>query len=144
MKIFQVLAFAFFLMMASFSFGQSRVEPWTASQIMEPSLLAWQIKNPSKGLPLIINIGPDATIKGSVDIGPASEKENIDKLKSLLAKQKKTKEIVIYCGCCPFEKCSNIRPAFELLNKMGFKNQKVLGIKKNIKVNWIDMNYPVN
>lgn len=144
MKIFQNLALLIFLMIACLSFGQSKTEPWTASQLMEPSALAWQINNPSKGLPVIINIGPAATIKGSVDIGSASEKINIEKLKAFLKKEKKTREIVVYCGCCPFDKCPNIRPAFEVLSKMGFKNQKVLSLQKNIKVNWIDMQYPVN
>ncbi|WP_406843457.1 rhodanese-like domain-containing protein [Flavobacterium soyae] len=142
MKIFQIVTLA--LMTASISFGQSKTEPWNASQLMEPAELAWMITNSSQVLPIIINIGPAATIKGSVNIGSASEKVNIDKLCNFLKKQKKTREIVVYCGCCPFDKCPNIRPAFEVLNKMGFKNQKVLSLQKNIKTNWIDMKYPVN
>lgn len=142
MKIFQIVTLA--LMTASISFGQSKTEPWNASQLMEPAELAWMITNSSQELPIIINIGPAATIKGSVNIGSASEKVNIDKLRNFLKKQKKTREIVVYCGCCPFDKCPNIRPAFEVLNKMGFKNQKVLSLQKNIKTNWIDMKYPVN
>jgi hypothetical protein len=144
MKTFQIFAFALFLMAAGISFAQSKKEPWTDSQIMEPSELAWEINNPTRALPLIISIGPSATIKGSVDAGAASEKANIAKLKGILKNEKKTREIIIFCGCCPFVKCPNIRPAFEVLNKMGFKNQKVLGLEKNIKVNWIDMKYPVN
>lgn len=142
MKIFQIVTFT--LITAAISFGQSKTEPWNTSQLMEPAELAWMITNSSQGLPVIINIGPAATIKGSVNIGSASEKVNIDKLRNFLKKQKKTREIVVYCGCCPFDRCPNIRPAFEVLNKMGFKNQKVLSLKNNIKTNWIDMKYPVN
>ena len=52
--------------------------------------------------------------------------------------------IVIYCGCCPFEHCPNIRPAFNLLNEMGFTNQKLLSLQKNIKADCIDKGYPVS
>jgi hypothetical protein len=35
--------------------------------------------------------------------------------------------VVIYCGCCPLDKCPNVRPAFTLLKTMGFTNLHVLG-----------------
>jgi hypothetical protein len=55
----------------------------------------------------------------------------------------KDANIVIYCGCCPFVKCPNIRPAFTLLNKMGFKKHKLLNLSHNVKTDWIDKGYPV-
>jgi len=50
---------------------------------------------------------------------------------------------VIYCGCCPFEHCPNVRPAFQLLNEMKFTNQKLLNLSTNLKTDWIDKGYPV-
>jgi hypothetical protein len=38
----------------------------------------------------------------------------------------------------------NIRPAFNALVEMGFKNVKILDLPKNVKTNWIDHNYPTN
>jgi hypothetical protein len=49
----------------------------------------------------------------------------------------------VYCGCCPFEKCPNIRPAFNLMKAMGFSNGKLLNLPTNLKQNWIAKGYPV-
>jgi len=51
--------------------------------------------------------------------------------------------MVIYCGCCPFTKCPNIRPAFQQLKKMGFTNVKVLDLPVNLQTNWIAIGYPL-
>ncbi|HCS20823.1 MAG TPA: hypothetical protein DIW47_09730 [Bacteroidetes bacterium] len=53
-------------------------------------------------------------------------------------------EIIIYCGCCPFSDCPNIRPAFEVLNELKFTNPKLLNLPKNLKADWIDKGYPMN
>lgn len=119
-------------------------EPWLPAQLMEPSDLADKINHPSVGSqPLIISIGPAATIKTSVGVGPGSEAENRAKLVQLLRNEPKTRAIVIYCGCCPFAKCPNVRPAFTTLNELGFKNHKLLNLAKNLKTDWIDKGYPV-
>ena len=100
------------IIFASFSLKQT--EPWKPDQLMPPADLAAIINSKTGAKPLIISIGPDALVVGSVDIGPANDKGNLGKLKQLLAKEKKDRNIVIYCGCCPFEHCPNIRPAFTL------------------------------
>jgi thiosulfate/3-mercaptopyruvate sulfurtransferase len=128
------------IIFASFSLKQT--EPWKANQLMPPADLAAILNNPTAMKPLIISIGPDALVLGSIDIGPANAKTNLDKLKQFLAKEKKDRSIVIYCGCCPFEHCPNIRPAFALLNQMKFTNQKLLSLQHNIKIDWINKGYP--
>lgn len=127
------------------SFGQTNnTEPWKENQLMPPAGLAATINNSSAAKPVIFSIGPGAIVKGSIDIGPAQEKDNLQKLKEQLSKLPKDAAIVIYCGCCPFANCPNIRPAFQLLNKMKFTNQKLLNLPNNIKVDWIDKGYPMN
>ncbi len=123
--------------------AQQKQEPWKPGQLMAANVLADRILGEQTDNMLIVSIGPDDPIEGSVNIGPGNDKKNIAALKSLLAKTPKDKEVVIYCGCCPFDRCPNIRPAFRLLNDMGFKNAKLLDIPKNIKVDWIDKDYPV-
>ncbi len=117
-------------------------EPWAAGQLMEPSVLAGILNSPNAKKPVVLSIGFEADIKGSVELGPASEEEGIKKLKEKLEKLSKEEDIVIYCGCCPFKHCPNVRPAFKLLNKMGFKNHKLLNLAENLKVDWIDKGYP--
>lgn len=116
--------------------------PWTEKQLMSPADLVKIINDPNAQKPIVFSIGPGAVIKNSVDIGPA--KENLQKLKQALGNLPKDANIVIYCGCCPFEHCPNIRPAFSLLNKMKFTNHKLLNLPQNIKVDWIDKGYPKN
>lgn len=138
-----LLLFSFILLSLS-SQAQTKAEPWTESQLMQTKELADIINDPKADKPLIINIGPQAVIKGSVDVGPGKEKDNIKKLEKMLSKENKNREVVLYCGCCPFDKCPNIRPAFSLIKEKGFTKAKLLDVPKNIKTNWIDPGYPVN
>ena len=118
-------------------------EPWKKEQLMEASELAAIINNPNAKKPIIYSVGPGADIKGSIEMGAAQEKENLDKLKIALSKLDKNTEIVLLCGCCPFEHCPNIRPSFELMNEMKFTNHKLLNLSHNLKVDWIDKGYPM-
>ena len=71
------------------------------------------------------------------------DKENMDKLKKELSTIPKETPIVIYCGCCPFEHCPNVRPAIDALKDMKFTHYKLLNLSHNIKADWIDKGYPV-
>lgn len=114
---------------------------WTEKQLMEPATLA-QTMEAKKDIPLIISMGPGALIPGSVDIGPGNEAENIAELKTLLASKKKSDKVVVYCGCCPFDRCPNVRPAITALKEAGFTNYSLLNLKTNLKTDWIDKGYP--
>ena len=118
-------------------------EPWTDKQLKDPAVLAAAIADAKTPKPVIFNIGPVQQIKGAIDIGPASKSANLEKLKQQLAKLPKDKEVIIYCGCCPFSRCPNVRPAFELLQKMKFKNGKLLNLPSNLKDDWISKGYPL-
>jgi thiosulfate/3-mercaptopyruvate sulfurtransferase len=119
-------------------------EPWTSKDLMEPDALAIMLTNPKSQKPVIYNIGPLANIKGAVAIGSTSKKANVDKLSKALESVPKDKMVVIYCGCCPFRNCPNIRPAFTLLKEKGYKNPKLLNLKQNLKVDWTDYGYPMD
>lgn len=117
-------------------------ENWTSKQLIEPIELATTLQS-GKDVPVIISVGPAATIPNSISVGMAKEKENIDTLKSKLSAMPKNTEIVIYCGCCPFEHCPNVRPAIAALKDMKFTNYRLLDLPHNIKADWIDKGYPV-
>ncbi len=119
-------------------------DPWTPAQLMAPADLAKAITDPGDRLPFILCIGPGAVIKGSIDIGPTKDSSNLVKLRQQLSKLPKNAPIVIYCGCCPFVHCPNIRPAFALLKDMKFTHPQLLNLEHNIKVDWIDKGYPVS
>jgi hypothetical protein len=119
-------------------------EPWTANDVIAPGALAKDLKTP-----LVIHVGFDvlyraAHIAGTPYAGPASKPEGIEALKKAVEGQPHDREIVLYCGCCPMEKCPNIRPAFTLLHEMGYTHVRVLSLPNNLKTDWTDKNYPVD
>jgi hypothetical protein len=116
---------------------------WTQKDLIEPSALAAILVNSKAIQPKIFNIGVVDDIKGAINMGGVSEKENLQKLSSALSKLPKNTFIVVYCGCCPFDRCPNIRPAVNLLKTMGFTNGKLLNLPTNMKQNWIDKGYPI-
>jgi rhodanese-related sulfurtransferase len=118
-------------------------DPWTESDVIRPEAVAKDI-----GTPLLLHVGFDVLyrashIKGSVYAGPASKPEGIDALKKAVAEEPKNREIVLYCGCCPWDKCPNIRPAFAALHELGFTRVKVMIVPENLKADWTDKGYPV-
>jgi len=133
----------FFLVLFFASKGNAQnPENWTGKQLIEPSELAKTVSS-NKDVPLVISVGPGAVIPNSFDAGMASTKDGMDKLKAKLNTLKKDQKIVIYCGCCPFEHCPNVRPAIEALKQMNFTNYYLLNLSHNIKKDWIDQGYPV-
>jgi len=118
-------------------------DTWTQKDLIEPSVLAAIIANPKAKQAMVYNIGVVENIKGARNFGAASEKENLEKFKKTLSGLPKTSFVVVYCGCCPFNKCPNIRPAFNMMKSMGFVNGKLLNLPTNLKQNWIDKGYPL-
>jgi len=118
-------------------------EPWTDKELKDPAALAATLSDPKAAHPVILNIGSVQQIKGAVSIGPTGVEENLDKLKQRLTKLPKDKEVIIYCGCCPFRRCPNVRPAFELLKKMKFTKAKLLNLPNNLNDDWISKGYPM-
>ena len=121
----------------------SKENPWTPAQLMEPADLNKLLSDAKAEKPLVFSIGFGGGIPGSVEMGAAKDQVNLEKFKAALSKLPKDKAIVIYCGCCPFDPCPNVRPAFRLLNEMGFTNHKLLNLKQNFKTDWIDKGYPI-
>ena len=124
--------------------SQGQNEPWTEQQLLPPSDLAKVLSNPKSPQPIVFSIGMQAIIKNSIDIGPVMMTQNLNLLKQKLSSLPKNAQIVVYCGCCPFASCPNVRPAMELLKNMQFTNYSLLNLPQNIKVDWIDKNYPLN
>lgn len=117
--------------------------PWTNHDLIEPATLAGMINQTPSKSPLILNIGAVEDIKGAKHIGPVSKAENITILKSMVAPLPKNTAIVIYCGCCPFTRCPNAKPAFKELKELGFTNIKLLNLPVNLHTNWTSKGYPL-
>ncbi len=99
------------------------------------------------GKPLVLQVGPARLfrlghIRGAEYAGPASETAGIEALRKRVQPLPRTQAIVIYCGCCPWEHCPNIKPAYEELRQLGFRNVKALYLPNNFKFDWEDKGYP--
>lgn len=130
---------------AQFSFEADSEIP--ASVLIQPQELVRQLQSKGKA-PLILQIGShvmyaEAHIPGSEYIGPAVQEAGMQRLRDRVHGLAKDQSIVIYCGCCPWKKCPNVRPAYKELAAQGFKNVKVLYIADNFGTDWVSRGYPV-
>lgn len=119
-------------------------EPWADTDQMQPAQVAKDIRGP-----LIIHVGFPVLyrathITGSVYAGPGSKDEGLTDLRRAVEGQPRNREIILYCGCCPWDKCPNIRPAFAELHRIGHTNVKVMMVPTNFKTDWIDKGYPTD
>jgi thiosulfate/3-mercaptopyruvate sulfurtransferase len=116
-------------------------ENWTSKQLTEPSELVATLKA-NKNVPVIFSVGPGAIIPNSIEIGMVKDEKNLAKFQEQISKLPKSTNILIYCGCCPFEHCPDVRPAIALFQRMQFTNYHLLDLPHNIKTDWIAKGYP--
>src|SRR5437016_1367362 len=111
----------FVLMTGFLSLGFQRPQPnpvgkWEPAELIRPQELIITLRDNGPSRPLIIFVGFSQMyraghIPGAVFGGPASSPAGLDALKSAVASVPKNREMVIYCACCPWEACPNVRPA---------------------------------
>ncbi len=135
------------LLGAVLCFSQAAPEPWPKSAILEPAALAETLRSPSAKAPVIVCVAFPVLYRSkhivhAIYAGSGSKPEGIDALKKAVAGLAKDSDIVIYCGCCPMEKCPNIRPAYRALKDMGFAHVRVLDIPTNMHTDWYSKDYP--
>lgn len=123
-------------------------EPWKKSDLIQPEALAARLTGSGAAKPPIVFVGfpvlyRASHIPGAILAGPASKPEGLEALRQTVAKLPHDTEVVIYCGCCPFDHCPNIRPAFSELRKLGFTRVSLLSIPTNMFADWISKGYPV-
>lgn len=117
------------------------------SRLIHPDELV-KILQSKREKPLMIQVGShvlysEAHIPGSEYIGPASSEIGLQQLRKRVESLPRNKFIVIYCGCCPWSHCPNVKPADDALRALGFTDVKVLYIANNFGADWVDKGYPV-
>ncbi|MEO6305339.1 MAG: rhodanese-like domain-containing protein [Bacteroidia bacterium] len=135
--------FTFLLALTFGLYLQAQQLIWKKEQLMPTKELADKINTNAKDKPLIFNMGPMDNIKSAVFIGRGTSVTGIEKLKSEVMMENKNRVIVVYCGCCSYASCPNIKPAYDALISAGFKNAKVLELPEGIAPDWIAKGYPM-
>lgn len=125
--------------------GEQKPAPWTKDELLPPAELAKLIEA-GTAPPILCVAFPvlyrQRHIRGSKLTGPTSKPEGIQALETAAASLPKGSDVVLYCGCCPFANCPNMRPAYETLKRLGFKRIKVLDIPTNMHTDWNSKGYP--
>ena len=132
------------LLISSQASGQASSIP--ASRLISPEDLV-KVLQSGKDKPLILQVGPhilfaQAHVVGSEYVGAASTEAGLQQLRKRLESVSHSKFIVLYCGCCPWSHCPNVKPADDALTAMGFTHVKVLYLSDNFGTNWVDKGYP--
>ena len=128
--------------------GSAGTRPWTERQTVKPAQLAAELQQEKDPYPAVVYVGTKvlyqgAHIPGALYFGAGSTPEGIAALQKYAASLPKNSDVVLYCGCCPLEKCPNLRPAFSAMNEFGFARLRVLLLPTSFNVDWVEKGYPV-
>jgi hypothetical protein len=134
-------------------FGAAETNPASAYSIPETALIHADLLNrmltaKSGEKPLVLQVGSrlfftEAHIQGAFFAGPGSQPSGLQLLQLKVATLKRDKMIVIYCGCCPWNRCPNLGPAYKLLRDLGFINVKALYLPNNFGDDWVNKGYVI-
>jgi hypothetical protein len=132
--------------------GATQGKSTEPSSVPGPNLINAQdlakiLQSPKAGRPLLIYVGfrlpyTQAHIPGSEYFGPAANQAVVQQLQKHVQGLARNRFIVIYCGCCPWSHCPNVKPAYAALRDLGFTKLKVLYIPENLGTDWVNKGYP--
>jgi hypothetical protein len=119
-----------------------------SSGLLEPKELVQMLAS-TQEMPLILQVGVrvlyvQAHIPGAEYVGAAGTDAGLEALRKRVSRASKTQFIVLYCGCCPWDDCPNIRPAYNQLQALGFTHVKVLHLAENFGTDWVKKGYPAD
>ena len=141
---FSLCALALFLL--PLMRAQNSINPWTAAQTVQPADLVKELAD-SKSAPTVLFVGYQRLysaghIKGAQFHGSGGSAEGVAQIKAWASSLPRSTNLVIYCGCCPMERCPNVRPAFTALHELGFTKVRVLILPTSFAVDWAEKGLP--
>lgn len=138
----------FFTSQSAAASSQPDSDPWNASQTIDAATLARELSQPKQTQPTILYVGVRTLfngghIPGAIFYGSASTAQGLADIKKWAESMPRDINLVIYCGCCPLERCPNIRPAFSTLRELGFTKLRVLVLPTSFATDWAEKGFPV-
>jgi hypothetical protein len=118
-----------------------------ATHLIPVDDLAHALADSTAAHPVLLHVGfaplyRSGHIPGSRYVGPGSKPDGIAALKQALGALPPDRAVVLYCGCCPWQDCPNVRPAYEAAMSSGHGNVRVLYITGNLERDWIAKGLP--
>lgn len=128
---------------------EKTADPWTNQQVLEAADLVREMGNSEGGsAPNIVYVGFRTLFEGghvprASFHGTASKEEGLAELKKWADALPRSTNLVLYCGCCPFDRCPNIRPAYTAVRDLGFTHVRVLVLPTSFAADWVEKGYPM-
>ncbi len=121
--------------------------PWTTGDVIHVDDLSKIVQTKSTA-PLLLQVGFAIQYKskhspGAIYAGPGREEAGLAELRKAVADVPKDRQIVLYCGCCPWDHCPNMKPAFTLLHSLGYTKVRVVEIPNSFLKDWAEKGLPV-
>jgi thiosulfate/3-mercaptopyruvate sulfurtransferase len=118
-----------------------------SADLIQPAAFAAILGGEAARKPVILQVGfrtlyEQAHIPTAEYAGPAGNGQGLKSLRGRAAHLPKDADIVIYCGCCPWDHCPNIADAYFALRALGFTHVRVLYIPNNFGDDWVEKGYP--
>jgi thiosulfate/3-mercaptopyruvate sulfurtransferase len=122
--------------------------PWTPDRLVASADLSRELGRGEAPRPRVVHVGPaslfkSAHVPGAVHAGEASDADGLAAFERWLAALPRDADLVVYCGCCPYKNCPNLRPAYSKAVALGFTRVRVLDLPTTLKADWTDHGLPV-
>lgn len=123
--------------------------PWSDADVLRAADLLHELNNSKRAnAPTVLYVGfrtllEGGHVPGAVFHGTASNEKGMEELKQWLEGLPRDTNLVVYCGCCPFDHCPNVRPAYKALREMGFTRVRVLVLPTSFAADWVEKGYPM-
>lgn len=125
----------------------TETDPWSEADLIRPEELARVLADRDGEKPTLVYVGfpllyKAGRIPGAVYFGPGRSAEGLASLKKWARGLRPDQPVVMYCGCCPWHECPNVRPAFKALSEAGLKHLKLLYLPTSLLRDWVEKDHP--
>ncbi|MCX6623795.1 MAG: rhodanese-like domain-containing protein [Acidobacteria bacterium] len=136
------------LLLSAAAAGVAAPAGWNDADLLEPKALAARLAQPGGTKPVMLHVGfhvlyRSKHIPDSIYAGPGNKPEGLERIRQAVAALPRDREIVLYCGCCPWVHCPNMKPALALLKSLGYRKVKAVMMETNFSKDWVQPGYPV-
>ena len=123
-------------------------DPWDSSELVAPTTLAAQLRTITPGRSILC-VGPTAAyrrahVPNAILAGPDSKPRGLTLLSEAVKNIPHDADLIIYCGCCPFVRCPNIRPAYRALKEMGYIHIRILKLNTDLNTDWVEKGFAID
>ncbi len=127
--------------------GAAKTDPWTEADLIRPEELARALARRGGEGPTLVYVGfpllfKAGRIPGAVYFGAGRNPEDVARLREWARGLGPNERVVMYCGCCPWNECPNVRPAFKALRAAGLRHLKLLYLPTGLLADWVEKGYP--